>query len=92
MKSKEVIEMFDRYVIGNYARIPLVVVRGAGSRVWDAEGKSYLDLFPGWGVDILGHCHPRVLPTQAIEQRLHRGQDRVRILSRDDAAVDPDLA
>ena len=31
---------------------------GEGSRIWDADGKEYLDLFPGWGVSGLGHCHP----------------------------------
>ena len=39
-------------------RTPIVLVRGEGSRVWDEEGKSYLDLVGGWAVNTLGHCHP----------------------------------
>lgn len=61
MKTEETIALFDRYVIPNYTRAPIVMVRGRGSRLWDAEGRSYLDLFPGWGVNILGHCHPAVV-------------------------------
>ncbi len=39
-------------------RAPVVLVRGEGSRVWDEDGKSYLDLVGGWAVNTLGHCHP----------------------------------
>lgn len=51
---------FDKYVFSNYRRQPLCIVRGAGSLVWDETGREYLDLFPGWGVAGLGHCHPRI--------------------------------
>ena len=61
MATQETIALFDRYVIPNYGRLPVVFVRGEGSRLVDADGKAYLDLFPGWGVNILGHCHPRVV-------------------------------
>jgi len=61
MTTQETIELFDKYVIANYGRSPIVAVRGAGSILWDAEGKRYLDLFPGWGVNGIGHCHPRVV-------------------------------
>jgi predicted acetylornithine/succinylornithine family transaminase len=61
MKTEEVIDTFQRYVIGNYTRYPVCLVRGEGSYVWDAEGKRYLDFFPGWGCDLLGHCPPRVV-------------------------------
>jgi len=60
MTTQETIALFDRYVISNYTRAPVVFVRGEGSVIWDADGKRYLDLFPGWGVNGLGHCHPRV--------------------------------
>jgi len=59
--TKQQIKLFQRYVIGNYARNPIVLVRGKGSYVWDAEGRRYLDMFPGWGVNALGHCPPRVV-------------------------------
>jgi len=59
--SQEIIELFQRYVIGNYTRYPACLARGEGSWVWDAEGNRYLDFFPGWGCDLLGHCPPRVV-------------------------------
>ncbi|MFH0965891.1 MAG: aspartate aminotransferase family protein [Planctomycetota bacterium] len=61
MTTRETIELFQRYVVPNYGRVGVVFVRGEGSRLWDADGKRYLDLFPGWGVNLLGHCHPRVV-------------------------------
>ncbi len=48
-------------LIGNYARLPTVMVRGEGSRVWDADGKEYLDLFAGFGGAVVGHCHPELV-------------------------------
>jgi len=54
--SAEVIDVFKRYVVPNYGRYPVCLVRGEGSYVWDAEGNRYLDLFPGWGCNLLGHC------------------------------------
>ncbi|MCK4850030.1 MAG: aminotransferase class III-fold pyridoxal phosphate-dependent enzyme, partial [Phycisphaerae bacterium] len=56
MDTKKIIKQYDKYVIGNYSRLPLVFVRGQGSYVWDADGKRYLDMFPGWAVSGLGHC------------------------------------
>jgi predicted acetylornithine/succinylornithine family transaminase len=66
--SASVIEQFRRYVIGNYTRYPVCLVRGEGSLVWDAEGKRYLDFFPGWGCNLLGHCPPRVV--QAVQEQV----------------------
>ena len=48
LSSPETVDLFKRYVIPNYGRYPINLVRGAGSFVWDSEGKRYLDLFPGW--------------------------------------------
>jgi acetylornithine/N-succinyldiaminopimelate aminotransferase len=59
--SKTTIAQFERYVIPNYRRFPICLVRGEGSWVWDAEGNRYLDFFPGWGCNLLGHCPPRVV-------------------------------
>lgn len=61
MSSKETVALFERYVIPNYTRYPVNLVRGEGSWVWDSEGRRYLDLFPGWGCNLLGHCPPRVV-------------------------------
>ena len=66
--SEEVISIFGQYVIPNYTRYPICLVRGEGSLVWDAEGNRYLDLFPGWGCNILGHCPPRIV--EAIQQQV----------------------
>ncbi len=41
-------------------RWPLALERGEGSRVWDFDGKEYVDLTAGWGVTAIGHCHPRL--------------------------------
>jgi acetylornithine/N-succinyldiaminopimelate aminotransferase len=59
--SAQTIGLFDRYVIPNYKRFPVCLVRGEGSYVWDAEGNRYLDLFPGWGCNILGYSPPPVV-------------------------------
>jgi acetylornithine/N-succinyldiaminopimelate aminotransferase len=61
MTTQETIAQFQKYVIANYTRYPVCLARGEGSYVWDAEGNRYLDFFPGWGCDLLGHCPPRVV-------------------------------
>lgn len=68
MTSAEVIDVFKQYVIANYTRYPVCLVRGQGSQVWDAEGNQYLDLFPGWGCGLLGHCPPRVV--RAVQEQV----------------------
>jgi predicted acetylornithine/succinylornithine family transaminase len=68
LSTQEVVELFRRYVIGNYTRYPVCLVRGEGSWVWDADGNRYLDFFPGWGCDLLGHCPPRVV--EAVREQL----------------------
>ncbi|MBM4454377.1 MAG: aspartate aminotransferase family protein [Chloroflexi bacterium] len=50
-------------------RQPITLVRGLGARVWDAEGKEYLDFVAGWAVNSLGHCHPAMV--QALQQQAH---------------------
>jgi acetylornithine/N-succinyldiaminopimelate aminotransferase len=59
--THEVIELYNKYVIANYKRMPLVAVRGEGAYLWDADGKRYIDLFAGWAVTGVGHCHPRLV-------------------------------
>ena len=67
MKS-ETVERYQKYVIPNYTRYPVCLVKGAGSRVWDDSGKPYLDYFPGWGCALLGHCPPLVV--DAVQQQV----------------------
>ncbi|MFA5388279.1 MAG: aspartate aminotransferase family protein [Candidatus Omnitrophota bacterium] len=61
MKTKEVIAQYDKYVMSTYGRTPVVMVKGKGLKVWDLEGREYLDFFPGWAVSGLGHCHTKVV-------------------------------
>ncbi len=61
MNTQEIKDVYDRYVIPNYTRNPILLIKGNGVDVWDAEGKRYLDLFSGWAVSLLGHCHPNVV-------------------------------
>lgn len=65
--SQSVIDQFDSWVVPNYRRFPVALERGEGSWVWDADGRRFLDLFPGWGCNILGYAPPRVV--QAIQQQ-----------------------
>jgi len=51
----------------NYRQAPVVLVKGQGSRVWDADGKEYLDLICGIAVNALGHCHPALV--RALEEQ-----------------------
>ena len=57
-------ELFEQYVVPSYARFDLVLERGEGSHVWDANGKRYLDLGGGIAVCALGHAHPEI--TEAL--------------------------
>lgn len=61
MNSQQWIEKSDNYVMKNYGRYPIVAVKGKGCRVWDADGKEYLDFLAGIAVNNLGHCHPRIV-------------------------------
>jgi acetylornithine/N-succinyldiaminopimelate aminotransferase len=61
MTTKEIIEMFDKYVIANYGRLPRAMVKGQGCYLYDADGNEILDMFPGWAVSGIGHCHPKVV-------------------------------
>ena len=61
MNSQQWIEKADKYIMKTYGRYPLVPVRGEGCRLWDADGKEYLDFLAGVAVNNLGHCHPKVV-------------------------------
>jgi acetylornithine/N-succinyldiaminopimelate aminotransferase len=70
MKTEEVFETYNNYILPTYTKTPLIFVKGKGSRLWDIKGKSYLDFFPGWGVGNLGHCHPKVM--QALRDQVSK--------------------
>ncbi len=61
MNKEEVMKLDKKYVMHTYSRIPLVVDRGEGVRVWGKDGQGYLDFISGIGVNAIGHCHPAVV-------------------------------
>jgi acetylornithine/N-succinyldiaminopimelate aminotransferase len=67
-KTQAVIDTFSRYVVPNYRRFPVCLERGSGSRIQDADGNEYLDLFPGWGCNLLGHCPEPVV--RAVQEQV----------------------
>jgi acetylornithine/N-succinyldiaminopimelate aminotransferase len=60
-------ELYSQHVLPTYGRFPLAPVRGAGCRLWDETGKSYIDFCMGIAVCSLGHCHPRLV--EAIREQ-----------------------
>lgn len=61
VNAASVIELEKEYVLQNYGRHQLVLVRGDGPYMWDADGKRYLDFIAGIGVNALGQNHPRMV-------------------------------
>jgi predicted acetylornithine/succinylornithine family transaminase len=61
MKTEEITGLYEKFVMNTYKRFPLALVRGTGARVWDAEGREYLDMVAGIAVCSLGHAHPGVV-------------------------------
>ncbi|MDD5108834.1 MAG: aspartate aminotransferase family protein [Candidatus Omnitrophica bacterium] len=61
MKIEEIFQTYEDNIMPTYNKVPLIFVKGKGSKLWDIHGKLYLDFFPGWGVGNLGHCHPKVM-------------------------------
>jgi acetylornithine/N-succinyldiaminopimelate aminotransferase len=54
-------ELFDEVMVPNYAPSAVIPVRGVGSRVWDQEGREFIDFAGGIAVNCLGHCHPALV-------------------------------
>ena len=61
MKTLEIIAQCNKVIIGTYRRQPVVLVKGSGARVWDSDGKEYLDFVAGIAVCSLGHSNPKVV-------------------------------
>lgn len=61
LSNKEIMELTAKHVMNTYNRFPVAIVKGEGRRVWDADGKEYLDFTSGLAVCNLGHCHPKVV-------------------------------
>jgi len=71
--NQEIIALTGKYIATTYARYPIALVRGEGCRVWDADGKAYLDFVAGIAVCALGHSHPRLIRaiTAQAQRLLH---------------------
>ena len=70
MLTEELMQGAQKYLMDTYARYPLALARGKGTRVYDVEGREYLDFLAGVAVNVLGHCHQKV--TQALQQQALR--------------------
>ena len=68
---KKFIDESNLYIMNTYKRFPIVLRKGRGMKVWSTDGKEYLDFVGGVAVNILGHCHPKVvIAIQKQAQRL----------------------
>jgi acetylornithine/N-succinyldiaminopimelate aminotransferase len=70
LNQRDWIELEHKYYQGTFKRQPITLVRGEGPRVWDSDGKVYLDFVAGIAVNVLGHCHPAII--QAVQQQVTR--------------------
>ena len=72
-ETRDWLALEKQYYQSTFTRQPVTFVRGEGVRVWDAEGRSYLDFVAGIAVNILGHCHPAVVNaiTEQAKQLIH---------------------
>ncbi|UCG79526.1 MAG: acetylornithine transaminase [Nitrospirota bacterium] len=71
MNIKHMLEDSNRYLMNTYNRAPIVLRKGRGTRVWDINGNEYIDFLGGVSVNVLGHCHPKiVIALQKQAQRL----------------------
>ena len=61
MRKEDIIRIEDEYLVRTYQKLGIVISKGKGSRVWDIDGKEYLDFMGGYGVAIVGHSHPRII-------------------------------
>ena len=66
--NQQTVEASQAVIIENYGRLPYAMVRGQGAQIWDADGKEYLDFFPGFGAGgVGGHCHPAIV--EAVQKQ-----------------------
>src|SRR3989337_780395 len=70
MMTNEIFDEAGRYIMNTYKRLPLFIVKGRGNRVYDGEGREYVDFVSGLAVNNRGHCNPRV--TVAFQKQAQR--------------------
>jgi len=68
--NDEIVALENRHGSGLYTKQPLVLVRGEGARLWDADGREYIDCVGGHGVANVGHANPSVI--QAVAEQIRR--------------------
>ncbi len=61
MTKQDVFDGYNHFIMPTYTKMPYIFVKGKGMKLYDIDGREYLDFFPGWGVGNVGHCHPAVL-------------------------------
>ena len=77
MSAERLRELDARYTMPTYARTDVEFVRGEGARLWDADGKRYLDFFAGLSVHNAGHCHPRIVAAIAEQAAKFAGSSNL---------------
>jgi len=61
MNEQEIIDTENSLMANVFSKKPIVITRGKGALVWDVNGKEYVDFNSGYGVALLGHCHPKIV-------------------------------
>lgn len=69
ISSKEAMELEDKYGAHNYHPLPVVLSKGKGAKVWDAEGKEYFDFLSAYSAVNQGHCHPKIVEALVDQAR-----------------------
>ncbi len=70
MTVNDILEESKKYIMNTYKRLPLLIVKGRGNRIYDRDGREYMDFVSGLAVNNLGHCNPRV--TVAFQKQAQR--------------------
>jgi acetylornithine/LysW-gamma-L-lysine aminotransferase len=70
LNEAEIIAAENAHLAGVYQKFPVALVKGKGATVWDANGKAYIDCMSGYGVSLVGHCHPKVVA--AIQEQCEK--------------------
>ncbi|MDY6855521.1 MAG: aspartate aminotransferase family protein [Thermodesulfobacteriota bacterium] len=70
MEKERIMNISDTYIASTYSRLPIVITKGKGCKVWDSDGREYIDFVSGLAVCNLGHCHPKIV--EAIKEQSNR--------------------
>ncbi len=68
LNKRDWVALEHKYYQSTFKRQPVTFVRGEGTRVWDTDGKVYLDFVAGIAVNVLGHCHPAIV--KAVQEQV----------------------